>query len=326
MRREDVTFLARAPVVRAFAASVAAPRGKVFAALADPSTWPRWFPGVRSARYASAPPHGVGTIREADVSGTLWIEEMIAWDVDRRWAYTVASATVPVATAQVESFDFEDEGTGTRVRWTLALEPRLLMRVSGPLAPLVMGALFRRAMRNLATELGAPAIASASGWDADRWMTRVNPVVEWLLRSPLHAALDGGLMLITVTGRRSGRRYTIPVGYQRDGDSLRVLVSKASRKQWWRNYRSARPIEVLLRGETRRGEARVVPTDSARFRDVLDATLRRLPSLGRQFGIAYDRRRGLTDEQWRAAAADAALVEITLGAGHPRDRAPPEAQ
>jgi deazaflavin-dependent oxidoreductase (nitroreductase family) len=148
--------------------------------------------------------------------------------------------------------------------------------------------------------------------DVDRWMTRVNPVVAWLLRSPLHALLDAGLLLITVTGRRSGRRYTIPVGYQRDGDTLRVLVSKARRKQWWRNYRDPRPIEVLLRGDVRHGEARVVPPGSRAFRDVVDRTLQRLPSLGRQFGIAYDRRRGLTDDQWRTVAADAALVEIEL--------------
>jgi deazaflavin-dependent oxidoreductase (nitroreductase family) len=313
MRREDLSFLTRAPVVHTFEADVAAPREKVFAALADPTTWPRWFPGVRSARYGSPPPYGVGTIREADVSGTRWVEEMIAWDTGRRWAYTVTSASAPVATAQVESFELDDRAAGTRVRWTLALEPRLLMSSTGPIAPLVMGRLFRRAMRNLAIELGAPAAARTTDWDVDHWMTRINPAVVWLLRSPLHVVLDSALMLVTVTGRRSGRRYTIPVGYQRDGDSLRVLVSKAKRKQWWRNYLAPRPIEVLLRGETRHGEARVVPTDSQEFRNVLDGTLRRLPSLGRQFGIEYDRRRGLTDEQWQTAAAEAALVEIALG-------------
>lgn len=321
MRREDLAFLERAPVVHAFEADVAAPRAKVFAALADPTTWPRWFPGVRSARYASPPPHGVGTIREADVSGTLWTEEMIAWDADRRWTYTVTAASSPVADAQVESFELEDAPGGTRVRWTLALEPRMLMRLSGPVAPLVMGRLFRRAMANLAADLGAPREDRPSGWDVDRWVTRINPLVVWLLESPLHPLLDPGLMLVTVTGRRTGRRYTIPVGYQRAGDSVRVLVSKARRKQWWRNYLAPRPIELRLRGAVRHGVARVVPTDSAEFRDAVDRTLRRLPSLGRQFGIAYDRRAGLTAEQWRTVAADAALVEIALSAEPPEAHA-----
>lgn len=148
--------------------------------------------------------------------------------------------------------------------------------------------------------------------DLDRVMTRLNPAIIWILRSPLHRLLSSGLMLVTVTGRRSGRRYTIPVGYQRDGAVLTVLVSHAPRKQWWRNYRDPAPIEVHLRGRTRTGRARVVPGDAAEFREAVDATLRRLPSLGRQFGIAYERGAGLGDAQWRTVATNGALLKIVL--------------
>ena len=55
-----------------------------------------------------------------------------------------------------------------------------------------------------------------------------------------------------------------------------------------------------------------MPGDSEEFRDTVDAVLQRLPRLGRQFGISYDRRRGLTPEQWRTVAAEGALVKITL--------------
>ena len=312
MRKEDLSFLDRAPVRHVFAAVVAAPRAAVFAALAEPTTWPSWFPGVRSARYHGAPPFGVGTIREADVSGTRWVEEMIAWDEGRRWAYTVLDASTPLAHAQVESFEVEDAPGGTRVRWTLAIEPRLVQRLAAPIAPLIMRRVFERAMRNLGARLGGGATPAPSRLDVDRWMTRLNPLVVWLLRSPLHRLLDGGLMLITVTGRRSGRRYTIPVGYQRDGDVLHVLVSKARRKQWWRNYREPGQVEVHLGGERRQGEARVVAVESDLFREVVTATLRRLPMLGTQLGIAYDAKRGLDREQLRVVMREAALVEIAL--------------
>ena len=49
--------------------------------------------------------------------------------------------------------------------------------------------------------------------DIDRLMTRLNPVIGAVLRSPLHPLLSHGLALLHVTGRRSGRRYWIPVGY-----------------------------------------------------------------------------------------------------------------
>ena len=148
--------------------------------------------------------------------------------------------------------------------------------------------------------------------DVDRLMQQLNPIVGWLLRSPRHPLLDWGLMLVTVTGRRSGRVYTIPVGYQRDGDALVVLVSKPSRKQWWRNYRDRRPIDVWLRGRAAHGHAVVVAAESPRFRDALEHTLRRVPGLGRQFGIAYDRRVGLTTAQLDVVAHAAVVVRIEL--------------
>ena len=151
--------------------------------------------------------------------------------------------------------------------------------------------------------------------DVDRVMQRLNPVVAWLLRSPLHPLLDWGLMLITVTGRRSGRVYAIPVGYQHDGDALVVLVSKPSRKQWWRNYRDRRPIGVWLRGRAAHGHAAVIAPRSPAFREAVERTLSRVPSLGRQFGVSYDRRIGLTPPQLDVIRHAAVVVRIELDVG-----------
>ncbi len=149
--------------------------------------------------------------------------------------------------------------------------------------------------------------------DLDRTMTKLNGAIVWLLRSPLHALLDPGLMLIMVTGRRSGRSYTIPVGYQRDGDRVVVLVSKARRKNWWRNYLEPGPIGLRLGGEDLRGNARVLPPASEPFLAAIDGTLRRMPWLGRQFGIRYSRRSGLGTAQRELLAREVAVVEITIG-------------
>jgi carbon monoxide dehydrogenase subunit G len=155
LRKEDLSFLERAPVVVACEAEVEASCAAVFDAFADPTTWSSWFPGVREASYPSGPPHGVGTVRAAHVGGTQWIEELIAWDTEARFAYTVTRATVPIARAQVESFDFERAAAGTRVRWTLACEPRLLMRLGAPLAPRVVRLVFQHAMANLSAHLSS---------------------------------------------------------------------------------------------------------------------------------------------------------------------------
>lgn len=85
----------------------------------------------------------------------------------------------------------------------------------------------------------------------------VNPVLRVLLRSPAHGLVSGHLMLLTVTGRKSGRTFTFPVGYHQDGDRLRVNLDWPERKRWWRNLRGGAPVTVVLRGVRRTGTGRV---------------------------------------------------------------------
>src|SRR5205085_11984824 len=46
----------------------------------------------------------------------------------------------------------------------------------------------------------------------------VNPVAKALLRSPMHRLLSKNLMLLTVTGRKTGRIDTLPVGRHESHD------------------------------------------------------------------------------------------------------------
>src|SRR3954447_4287608 len=85
-----------------------------------------------------------------------------------------------------------------------------------------------------------------------------NPPVALLLRSPAHALLSRGLCLITVTGRRSGTRYTFPVGYRQDGDVVTIGVGWAERKRWWRNLLDEAPVELVLRGRRLSGRGRAL--------------------------------------------------------------------
>jgi len=149
--------------------------------------------------------------------------------------------------------------------------------------------------------------------DLDRFFTRIIPLMVAILHTPgLHWILSAGLMTITVTGRRSGRAYTIPVGYQRCEDDLVVLVSKARRKNWWRNYEEPRALELHLRGHARRGIGEVVATDSDAFGRHAERTFRRLPGIARQFGIDFDKRQGLTSDQLETLRREGAIVTIAL--------------
>ena len=81
----------------------------------------------------------------------------------------------------------------------------------------------------------------------------VNPPIRAVLRSPAHRLLSNQLMLLTVTGRRTGRTFTFPVGYREDGDRLRVHVASPEQKRWWRNLSDGAPVAVELRRVKRTG-------------------------------------------------------------------------
>ncbi|HEX5143017.1 MAG TPA: hypothetical protein VFW21_04025 [Mycobacterium sp.] len=52
---------------------------------------------------------------------------------------------------------------------------------------------------------------------------------------------------ISYTGRKSGRRFSLPVGYRRDGDTVTIRVEMAQQKTWWRNFSGAgAPMTIEL--------------------------------------------------------------------------------
>ncbi len=155
LRAESLEFLKTAPKRWSFEGRVGAPPEIVFDAIsADPSTW-TWFPGFTTGRYVGAGPHGLGAIREIKVGPSIYRETIVAHNRPNRWAYRVDQTTVPLAKALVEEWTVEPDGRGSAVRWTFAIDPRLMFRVIGPAAPIVLGRVFRKAMANLNAQLRA---------------------------------------------------------------------------------------------------------------------------------------------------------------------------
>jgi F420H(2)-dependent quinone reductase len=84
----------------------------------------------------------------------------------------------------------------------------------------------------------------------------LNPVLRAILRSPLHRLASGRVALITYTGRRSGREYTIPTFYRDKGDELTIAVGWPDRKLWWRNLTGeGGSVRLVIRGRELRGHA-----------------------------------------------------------------------
>ena len=77
-----------------------------------------------------------------------------------------------------------------------------------------------------------------------RLMRLVNPPMRRILALPFSTPLSKRLMLLYLTGRRSGRSYRQPVSYVKDGDSL--LTPGGG--NWKLNLEPGRPERIRLDG------------------------------------------------------------------------------
>ncbi|HMA35056.1 MAG TPA: nitroreductase/quinone reductase family protein [Chloroflexia bacterium] len=82
-----------------------------------------------------------------------------------------------------------------------------------------------------------------------------NTIVTTILRSPWHSLRSDRLLLLTFTGRKSGKTFTTPLRYAQEGETLLLTVLYP----WWKNLVAEATVRVLLRGEMRTGTAAVLP-------------------------------------------------------------------
>ena len=80
-----------------------------------------------------------------------------------------------------------------------------------------------------------------------RLMSVLNVPIRLLLRLPFATPLSRQLMLLSFTGRKTGKRYRQPVSYVPDGDTL---LTPGGGK-WKLNLQEDQPIVLRLRGHFR---------------------------------------------------------------------------
>jgi hypothetical protein len=80
--------------------------------------------------------------------------------------------------------------------------------------------------------------------------------IKWLLRSRYHRLLSKTALLITVTGHKSGKRYTLPVEYGRKENT--VIIFSRPNRTWWRNIRGITPVMVTIEGQNFSGGAELL--------------------------------------------------------------------
>ena len=75
----------------------------------------------------------------------------------------------------------------------------------------------------------------------------INPLVVFILRSPLHFLASKNLIFITFQGRKSKKTFNIPVSYHREGNDLIALTLKQN--LWWKNLQMLNRTQITLLGK-----------------------------------------------------------------------------
>ena len=136
----------------------------------------------------------------------------------------------------------------------------------------------------------------------------VSKFMKFVLRSPLHGMVSKTVLLITFTGRKSGKTYTTPVDYSLDGD----LVTIFTHAEWWKNLRNGAPITLRIRGRDFQGLAEPVADDKVAIAAGLSAHLRKVPSDARYYGVTFDDQGNPRAEEVERAAQTIVMIPIRL--------------
>jgi F420H(2)-dependent quinone reductase len=141
-------------------------------------------------------------------------------------------------------------------------------------------------------------------------MTVANIFVGALLRSPFHGLMSKTLLLLTYTGRKSGKYYQIPVGYLREGP----IVTLVAGNPWWVNVRGGASVTLRLAGAELRGFA--APMEEKRqAEDALMAFIEKMPNLATMYNVTLTQDKRPDRTSVEAAVNTQVVVRVALEDG-----------
>jgi deazaflavin-dependent oxidoreductase (nitroreductase family) len=136
----------------------------------------------------------------------------------------------------------------------------------------------------------------------------VNKAMKFVLGSPLHGMVSKTVLLITFTGRKSGKTYTTPVSYSQNDD----LVTIFTHADWWKNLCGGAPVALQIRGRVFRGLAEPVAEDKQAIAAGLAAHLRKVPSDARYYGVTFDDHGTPRAEEVEKAVQTVVMIRVRL--------------
>lgn len=137
----------------------------------------------------------------------------------------------------------------------------------------------------------------------------INPIIKFLLRSPMHGLFSDSLMLITFKGRISGRKFTTPVRYIRY-ENL-ILCFSSSENRWWRNLQGGAEVKLNIKREERMYLAEAT-TEREETQKWLLYYLDLFPGDAAYHNVRLEKNNGLNQQDLEIALQHAVLIKANL--------------
>lgn len=139
----------------------------------------------------------------------------------------------------------------------------------------------------------------------------LNPLMKIILNSPLHGGLSKRVMVLSFTGRKSGKRYSTPVAYVREGDHV-IVVTYSS---WRSNFKEPAPVQMRIQGKSVSGTA-VFVNDPVRIKQMIHTLMHTSgKEMMQRMGLWIEDLDSLSPEAVKQAAHGTYFIEISTKGG-----------
>jgi deazaflavin-dependent oxidoreductase (nitroreductase family) len=135
-----------------------------------------------------------------------------------------------------------------------------------------------------------------------------NDFVKFFLRTPLHIFM-GNTLLLTLTGRKSGKPVSLPVNFHLLAGVY--WVTSRRNRTWWRNISANPAVTVLLHGKTAPARAELL-LDEKEVANQLGKILSTEVFLAKALGVRLEANKAPNPADLARVAAESVLVKIIL--------------
>ena len=137
-------------------------------------------------------------------------------------------------------------------------------------------------------------------------MKNIQKIHRFLYAIGLGPIVGKIILLLTTTGRKSGKKRVTPLQYEIIGSDYYVGAARGLKADWVRNIQASPQVEIRAGAKRFEGSAEIV-TDASRFADFIEVRLQRHP---RMIGFIMEKAHGLPRRPSRGQLEELGRSEV----------------